>query len=235
TASAVQAAHAARQAGCDAICCVPPFFYRPSERSIIEHYKAVADAAGLPFFAYNLPQLTNVELTPPLVEKIQRQVPQLTGLKHSAPDFTNIRFFADMGLKVFTGSGYLTLPALTIGAIGVVDAPPSLAPSLYRELFDAWEAGDLETAMARQEETKAVVDLLVMFGAPSHAAKVVLSERIGIDCGESRPPVNRLTADEKAAVVERAKELGLMTPHDARVIPGRRIVPRHRARFPMAR
>jgi dihydrodipicolinate synthase/N-acetylneuraminate lyase len=212
TASAVKAAKAARQAGCDAICCVPPFFYRPSERSIIEHYQAVADAADLPFFAYNLPQLTNVEIVPPLMEKIQKQVPQLTGLKHSAVDFSHIRTFSDMGLKVFTGSGRLLLPALTTGAIGVVDAPPRLAPRLYRELFDAWERGDLATAMERQRETRAVVDLVVMFGAASHIAKAVVGARVGIDCGESRPPVNRLTSEEKQIVLGKARELGLLTP-----------------------
>jgi dihydrodipicolinate synthase/N-acetylneuraminate lyase len=146
------------------------------------------------------------------MEKIQKSVPQLTGLKHSAVDFSHIRTFADMGLKVFTGSGRLLLPALTMGAIGVVDAPQSLAPRLYRELFDAWERRDLATAMERQRDTRAVVDLVVMFGAASHIAKAVVGARIGVDCGESRPPVNRLNAVEKEAVLHRARELGLLTP-----------------------
>lgn len=221
TASAARAARAARDAGCDAICCVPPFFYRPSERSIIQHYQVVADAADLPFFAYNLPQLTNVELVPPLMEKIQKQVPQLTGVKHSAPDFSHVRLFADMGLKVFTGSGRLLLPALTSGAIGVVDAPPSVAPRLYRDLFDAWEKGDLASAMERQRETRAIVDLVVMFGAASHVAKAVIGNRIGMDCGESRPPVNRLSRDEKETVLKRARELGLLSPFAGRVAADR--------------
>jgi dihydrodipicolinate synthase/N-acetylneuraminate lyase len=212
TASAVKAARAAREAGCDAICCVPPFFYRPSERSIIEHYQAVADAADLPFFAYNLPQLTNVELVPPLLERVGKAVPQLIGLKHSAVDFSHIRMYADMGMKVFTGSGRLLLPALTTGAIGVVDAPPSIAPKLYRELFDAWERGDTQTAMSLQRDTREIVDLVIMFGAASHVAKAVIGARIGIDCGEARPPVNRLTAGEKAAALKRARELGVLTP-----------------------
>ena len=61
TASAVRAAKTARAAGCAAVCCLPPLFLRPSERTIIDYYKAVADAAGdLPFFVYNLPQLTQI-------------------------------------------------------------------------------------------------------------------------------------------------------------------------------
>jgi dihydrodipicolinate synthase/N-acetylneuraminate lyase len=129
TASAVKAAQAARAAGCAAVCCLPPLFFRTSERSIIDYYKAVADAAGdLPFFVYNLPQLTQVEFFPPLMEKIRREIPTLQGLKHSAPDFSQIRAFADMGLTCFSGNGAFPLPALAMGAVGTIDAPLTLAP-----------------------------------------------------------------------------------------------------------
>ena len=64
TESAAKGAKAARQYGCDAICCVPPFFFRGGDQMTIDHYKRVADASdGLPFFVYNLPQLTQVEIT----------------------------------------------------------------------------------------------------------------------------------------------------------------------------
>ena len=56
TESSVKAARTARESGCDAICCVPPVIYVPNEAAVIEHYQRVADAADLPFFAYNLPQ-----------------------------------------------------------------------------------------------------------------------------------------------------------------------------------
>ena len=94
-------ARPARAAGCAAVCCLPPLFFRSSERSIIDYYKAVADAAGdLPFFVYNLPQLTQIEFFPAMMEKLKREIPTLKGLKHSAPDFTQIRLFADMGLEL---------------------------------------------------------------------------------------------------------------------------------------
>jgi dihydrodipicolinate synthase/N-acetylneuraminate lyase len=119
TASAVRAAKTARKAGCAAVCCLPPLFFPSSERSRIEHYKAIADAAGdLPFFVYNLPQLTQVETVPTLMEKFARAIPTLKGLKHSAPNSADIRVFADMGLICFSGNGAFPLPALTMGAVG---------------------------------------------------------------------------------------------------------------------
>jgi N-acetylneuraminate lyase len=210
TASAARAAKKAKEYGCAAVCCVPPFFFRTTDRSRIDHYRAVADAAdGLPFFVYNLPQLTQVETVPALMEKFMREIPTIIGLKHSSVNFADIRAFADMGLKCFSGSGALPLPALTMGAVGTVDAPLSIAPWHYVELFAAWERGDIARAKALQDEVGKYVRLVRMFEAASHVCKVVLSERIGMDCGRTIPPVNSLNDEEKAEVLRMARSLGV--------------------------
>ena len=209
TESSVKAAKAARDSGCDAICCVPPVVYVANDDSIIEHYQRVADAADLPFFAYNLPQMSQVEILPPLMEKLQAKVPQLVGLKHSALNFGNLCIFAQMGLKAFTGNGFLLMPALAAGGIGVVDAPPSVAPWTYVELFEAWEAGDLETARARQAETTAITELTRSSGTPHHNTKLIIGKRAGIDCGEPLRPLNRLDAEGQRRLLEQADALGL--------------------------
>jgi N-acetylneuraminate lyase len=210
TASAVKAANTARQAGCAAVCCLPPFFFPSTERSRIDHYKAVADAAGeLPFFVYNLPQLTQVETVPSLMEKFMRAIPTLKGLKHSAPNFADIRVFADMGLTCFSGNGAFPLPALTMGAVGTIDAPLALAPWHYAELYSAWKAGDMARAQALQDGIGKFIDLVWMFNAPPDVCKVVLSARLGVDCGRSIPPVNRLSEEERLEVLRVADSLGV--------------------------
>jgi N-acetylneuraminate lyase len=217
TASAVKAARAARQAGCDAVCCLPPFFFPSSERSQIDHYKAVADAAGeLPFFVYNLPQLTQVETVPALMEKFARAIPTLKGLKHSAPSFADIKIFADMGLLCFNGNGAFPLPALAMGAVGTIDAPLSLAPWHYAELHSAWEAGDIKRAKELQDGVRKYVDLVWMFTAMADVCKVVLSARLGVECGRSVPPVNRLSEEEKLEVLRVAESLGVMSRRPGR-------------------
>ena len=217
TASAVKAARTSRTAGCAAVCCLPPLFFRTSERSIIDYYKAVADAAGdLPFFVYNLPQLTQIEFFAPMMEKLKREIPTLKGLKHSAPDFTQIRVFADMGLTCFSGNGALPLPALTMGAVGTIDAPLTLAPWHYSELYAAWEAGNLKLAESLQAQVRKYVDLVWMFGAPADVCKVVLSARLGVDCGRSIPPVNRLTDDQCKEVLRAAEKLGVTEQRQGR-------------------
>ena len=209
--SAAKGARAARKYGCDAICCVPPFFFRGGDQMTIDHYKRVADASdGLPFFVYNLPQLTQVEITPDLMEKIVDAVPNVVGLKHSAMNFGDIRLFADMGLKCFSGNGTLPLPALTMGAVGTVDAPLSLAPWHYAELYDAWERGDMETAQRLQDCVLEIVNVVRMFGAPAAVTKLILTERLGIDCGRPIPPVTDLTDEQRLVVLAAARNAGLL-------------------------
>ncbi len=219
TESAVKAARTSRTAGCAAVCCLPPLFFRTSERSIIDYYKAVADAAGdLPFFVYNLPQLTQIEFFAPMMEKLKREIPTLKGLKHSAPDFTQIRVFADMGLTCFSGNGALPLPALTMGAVGTIDAPLTLAPWHYSELFTAWESGNQKLAQSLQAEVRKYVDLVWMYGAPADVCKVVLSARLGVDCGRSIPPVNRLTDEQCKDVLRVAEKLGVTEQRKSRAV-----------------
>ncbi len=208
TKRAVKLAEHAAKSGVEAICCVPPFFYRQSDEAIVEHYKAVGAAANLPLFVYNLPQATGVEITPEMMQKIQDGVPQLKGLKHSAVTFANVRAFSNMGLQCLVGNAMLMLPALTIGASGCVDGPPNVAPELWVEIWNAYNDGDIHRAEAAQEKASQVTDLVRSIGL--HAGtKAILSERLGIDCGAPRPPGQPITPEQRTMMQQRLNELGI--------------------------
>ena len=211
TARAARMAEHAARAGVEAICCVPPFFYKPGDDAIVEHYRVVAEAADLPLFVYNLPGATGVEITPELMNKLQDRVPQLKGLKHSSLNFMNISTFAQMGLSCFTGSSVLMLPALTIGASGIVDGPPCSAPELWVEIWNAYNDGDLRRAEAAQASAGEVFKLVVGSGIHVYFASLhaLVSERLGIDCGSPRLPLPPLDAQGRAHIRDGAEMLGL--------------------------
>ena len=212
TRRAASLAEHAAGAGADAICCVPPFFYSRRDEEIVEHYRAVAAAADLPFFCYNVPGFTNVEITADLMKKLQDAVPQLAGLKHSAQNFHNIRAFSSMGLAAFTGSCHWMLPAMTTGAAGCVDGPPNIAPECWVAIWNAFEAGDIEAARRAQARASDVVESLisVMEGGRWIAiCKHVLGRRLGIECGDPRLPALPLNDGQRAAVDRVLEQLAL--------------------------
>ena len=200
------AEHAAR-AGADALCCVPPFFYRRDDDDIAEHYRIVAGAADLPLFVYNLPGATGVEIAPGMMAKIRDRVPQLAGLKHSALTFANVRTFAQMGLACFIGNHRLMLPALTLGACGCVDGPLNVLPELWVAIWTAYRAGDLKAAEAAQEKATQAYDALSAGGGFHSVIKAALSARLGIDCGDPRPPGKPVSNAQRAQIEETMAKL----------------------------
>ncbi len=213
TASTVRIAKGAKAAGVDAIASVPPLFYHPSDRSVVEYFKAVGAASGLPLFLYNWPGATGTEILPPLMDRIASEVPELAGLKHSVMNFAPLRIYArSMGLTVFVGSSQMLLPALTLGAVGTIDGPPGVFPEEYVEVYRAYAACDLKRAEAAQERANKFHQFV--WSGPYleayHAVfKALLSARLGVDCGAPRPPLLPLSAAQKRDLLGQVSALGL--------------------------
>lgn len=215
----IAGAKAAKDAGCDSICLLPPFLYPTDEQGVLDFYKEVSDACdNLPFFVYNLPQITGVEFVPGnatapgqvSMDKVIDQIPNVAGLKHSAANQAMIPVFKNMGLACFSGNGFLPLPSLTLGAVGTVDAPLSIIPAVYNALYQAWIAGDIVLAQEKQKEVTKKVSVLKSYNSAADASKNLLSEILEIDCGRSIQPNRRLLDSEVKELITRAKEVGLI-------------------------
>ena len=192
----------------DSICGLPPCFYGTGDEELVEFYRSVGRVADLPLFVYNLPVATGVEITPELAKKIQDNVPQLVGLKHSAPNFKNVWKFSQMGLHCFMGFSCLMLPALTVGAVGSVDGPPNVAPEPFLEIWEAYQAGDWKRAQDAQDKASHIFNLFEgEYGPYIGVLKSLLSRRLGVDCGDPRPPSLPLTEEQANRVWERFCEL----------------------------
>ena len=200
-------AYSAADSGAHAICAVPPFFYGPSIETIINHYKAISDASGnLPFFVYNLPQSTGTEIIPETMRIINSEIPNVAGLKHSGPKFTDLRGFVKLGLSCFIGNAALMLPALTLGASGCIDGPLNAAPELWVKIWDLFNNKDFDQSIQAQEEATQFSNIIRDFGM--HATiKEIISYRLDIDCGSPIPPLPNLSKNEKTKLITDIKKL----------------------------
>ena len=200
-------AYSAADSGAHAICAVPPFFYGPSIETIINHYKAISDASGnLPFFVYNLPQSTGTEITPETMEIIKSEIPNVAGLKHSGPKFTDLRGFVKLDLSCSIGNAALMLPALTLGASGCIDGPLNAAPELWVKIWDLFNNKNFDQTINAQEEATQFSNIIRDFGM--HATiKEIISYRLNIDCGSPIPPLPQLSKTEKTKLITDIKKL----------------------------
>ena len=100
------------------------------------------------------------------------------------------------------------LPALTIGAVGCIDGPPCAAPELWVDIWDKWQSGDIQGAMAAQAHASKFTDIMREAGVHS-GTKAVLTERLGIDCGSGRLPNPPLEGSRRKAILAKVSALGI--------------------------
>ena len=113
-----------------------------------------------------------------------------------------------MDLDCFIGSANLLLPAMTIGACGMIDGPPNAAPELWVDVWNAYESGDYGRAAEAQRTASKFAALTSAYPFPA-GYKTVLSSRLGIECGEGRPPNLPLTSSQKADLIAGARAMGI--------------------------
>ena len=115
-----------------------------------------------------------------------------------------------MGLSCFIGFSALTLPALSLGAVGTVDGAPGIAPEFWVELWEAFKKGDMEQARVAQDKGIAVCNLLGIGGFHG-VVKSAVGYRLGLDCGPPRPPGIPLSKEQDDALRKRLSDLKLLS------------------------
>ena len=212
TAESVVLARHAEAVGCDAVSAVTPFFLKPSQDELFEHYRTICAAVKLPVLAYNIPERTGgVALSVATVARLAREVPNFAGIKDSTGDLSNSVEFLQAtpaGFRVFMGRDTLIFGALLYGCAGAVAATANVAPALAVGIYQAVEVGDL--AKARELQAK-LAPVRKLFGIGSHPAglKEAMVQLGMIECGRCRRPTLDITPAQKAEVTKVLREAGL--------------------------
>lgn len=219
TAQAAARARWAAELGADAVVATVPYYYPPSPREIVAHYRAIAQATPLPLVIYNIPQLTKVGMTSEIYWQLAR-LPQVIGLKDSSGNITEfrravIRLRANRDdFKLLLGSDHLTDVAILIGGHGTV---PSLGNLAGRHLVAAYEAavaGDWATSVAHQERALPITQIYeVCPDGPQTGIIVGLKcalNLLGIEVGPPAAPMHPLDDSQMRAVERILKDNGML-------------------------
>jgi len=148
TAESIDFALHAKQVGADGLLVVTPYYNKPTQEGIYLHFKAIAEAGGLPIIAYNIPGRCGVNILPETLARMVKEL-HLAGVKEATGDLNQmIRTIELCGpdFLVSSGDDGLTLPLLAVGGHGVISVACNLIPAPMVEMWRAWEAGQADRA-----------------------------------------------------------------------------------------
>ena len=201
----------ASDAGATAASMILPYFFTLDDGSLFLHFTSVASAVpDLPLFIYTFPGNAKNDLSPELLKRIRDAVPNIVGVKSSNPLLPRFQEYLTVGgegFLAFNGVDGLMLPALAMGASGQISGNANVFPEVFRDLYEAFEAGDLERARSQQ----ALVDrirLVLKDGLHPAYFKAALARR-GISAGRVRAPMRELSKQELVQMERGLREIGL--------------------------
>lgn len=151
TAETKAATRAAEQAGVDGALVVAPYYNKPSQEGLFRHFSAVAQASALPLMLYNIPGRCGVDIGPETVGRLAGTCPTIVALKEAGGNVgrvTELRALLPETFSILSGDDALTLPFMSVGAVGVVSVASNLVPAEVAQLVNCFRHGDLRRAEA---------------------------------------------------------------------------------------
>lgn len=154
TYEAVDIAKHAEKCGVDAIFSVSPYYNKPSQEGLYQHYKAIATAVKVPFMLYNVPGRTGVDIAPDTVKRLFDDVENIMGIKEATGSIERtVELLAKIPeLYVFSGDDAIDFPIMASGGKGITSVTANLLPDMKATLAHASLKGDFKTAKALNDE-----------------------------------------------------------------------------------
>lgn len=190
----IELARQAEKVGCHGLLVVAPYYNKPPQAGLIEHFTAVADATGLPALLYDIPHRTGVAIATDTMLRLADHE-RIVGVKDAKGDLTATSWVLKRsGLAYYSGEDALTLPMLAVGAVGVVGTSTHLTGALTKTMIEAFDNGDLGGALALHRQ------LLPLFTGIFRTQGTILVKAAmnarGLPGGPVRSPLVDATAAE---------------------------------------
>lgn len=149
TSEAILLTRHARKSGADAALLITPYYNKPTQEGLFQHFRAVAGEVDIPMILYNVPGRTSVNLLPETVARLS-EIPNIVGIKEATGDLKQIAdLIALCGerITVLSGDDFTTLPILSVGGKGVISVTSNIAPADVSHMVHAYLGGDTLEAL----------------------------------------------------------------------------------------
>lgn len=210
TREAVELTRHAKEAGADGALLISPYYNKPTQEGILQHYAAIATETAFPLVVYNIPGRTASNILPETFARLA-EIEQVVAVKDSCGDLNQVAHLIAAtpdDFSVLSGDDWATLPMMSLGGAGVISTAANLAPPDMVELVRAHKSGDLERAREVYYRLLPLLDVLFCETNPI-PLKAALALR-GL-CGEEiRLPLTPITPPNRERLQVAMKEFGLL-------------------------
>lgn len=210
TAEAINLSRFAKKVGADCTLSVVPYYNKPSQEGIYQHFKAIAEAVDIPMMLYNVPGRTVADMAPETSLRCA-SLPGVIGIKEATGNIERAAYLikhAPAGFSIYSGDDGTAVALMLLGGHGNVSVTANVAPRAMHELCKAALAGNV------REATRIHMQLLglhkQLFCEPSPAPTKWALERLGRCKSALRLPITPLTAAGQASVAQAMSEAGLL-------------------------
>lgn len=196
TKEAIHLTKNAESAGVDGIMTVVPYYNKPSQRGLYEHFKTIAESTKLPIMLYNIPGRSSVNMSVDTIVELSK-IENIVSVKEASADLdamADIIQRTDKDFSLYSGDDGLTLPILSIGGQGVVSVSAHVIGSEMKEMVTAFKEGNVTRAAELHRQLLPIMNAL--FSAPSPTPVKAALEMIDIPVGHVRLPLVPLTEEE---------------------------------------
>jgi len=199
----------AKELGADAALVVTPFYFKLSNRELVEHYGSVLDAVDLPIVLYSVPKFTGYALEPALIQQLAAKHEGIVGVKDSGGNLGTIAETIRLvggKISVLAGTADVALSTLMLGGKGAVVAVANVAPRMCADLYDAFKKGDYKRASELQRHIAHLNDVLVKRYNQLSSIKEAMKLQ-GLPAGYPRKPALPLADAERKDIAGASKAI----------------------------
>lgn len=196
TAHTAQLSYEAQECGVDALLIVSPYYNKATPEGLVAHFLTIAHSVSIPIILYNVPGRTGVDIPISVCERLA-PIPNIAGIKEAASDITKVTKLCRQcdEMTIWTGNDELIVPAIALGAKGVISVLSNILPVQTEAMARAALAGDLDTAAGLQQDLQPLIELLFCESNPIPVKAAM--RYIGYDCGNCRLPLTPLSKENK--------------------------------------
>ena len=199
----------AHEAGAHGVLVVTPYYNKPPQRGIVEHFKTVAAATDRPVIAYNIPGRVVINIEPETMTELA-EIPNVTAVKQSNADLDQARHIVELGLDLYAGDDDLVLPFIELGGRGGICVHTHIVGPQVKEMIRQARDGELEGARQIDVELKPAIELIGVVTGPIQI-KAALN-MLGHEVGGLRLPLVEASDEEKERIRSCLERLKLLEP-----------------------